>query len=450
MSHHSPNARRAFAVEVVDRLRSAGYHALWAGGCVRDELLGKLPSDFDVATSATPDQVQALFGPRRTIPVGASFGVVSVLGPHDAGQLDVATFRSDAGYSDGRHPDSVTFSNAEHDAQRRDFTINGLFFDPLAEEVIDYVGGLEDLRKGVIRAIGDPQARIAEDKLRMLRAVRFSANLGFSLDAETLAAVQQNAHELVIVAAERIAAEMRKMLTHPNRVRAIRLLQLSGLVSVVFPELEALHAGEEFGADEAKDAIASPVPIDDAVRSSPWKRTLAVLGRLHHPSFPAALAALLHEISRDCLQAARIAGQVAERLKLTTDERERAQHALRHEAEIRRARSLPWPRIQRLLIAHGVDDVLTLAAAVAEVAGESPDDIAFCRHKLVQPPAILNPPPLLNGDDLIAMQIPRGPIFRLLLDAARDAQLEEKITSPEQARELARALWERKSSGAKK
>jgi tRNA nucleotidyltransferase/poly(A) polymerase len=166
-----PEDQRQFAVEVVRRLRAAGFAAYWAGGCVRDRLLGRVPKDYDVATDATPPQIRQVFGHRRTLAIGAAFGVITVVGPKAAGMVEVTTFRRDAAYSDGRHPDGVTFSSAEEDAQRRDFTINGLFFDPLAEEVIDFVGGQEDLRRGVIRAIGQAAERFAEDKLRMLRAV---------------------------------------------------------------------------------------------------------------------------------------------------------------------------------------------------------------------------------------------------------------------------------------
>src|SRR5437762_5960893 len=205
---------RQFAVDVVRRLRESGHQSLWAGGCVRDQLMGQLPKDYDVATDAVPDRVRDVFGRRRTLAIGASFGVITVLGPEGAGQIDVATFRRDADYSDGRHPDAVTFSDAEHDAQRRDFTINGLFYDPLAEQVIDYVAGQDDLQRRVIRAIGEPLRRIAEDKLRMLRAVRFAARFDFALDEATRAAIVQQAHELIIVSAERVAAELRMNLTH--------------------------------------------------------------------------------------------------------------------------------------------------------------------------------------------------------------------------------------------
>src|SRR4051795_13693089 len=177
-----PARQRAFALEIAQKLRSGGFEALWAGGCVRDELLGLTPKDYDVATSATPDQIRDLFGHRRTLPIGASFGVITVLGPPGAGQIEVATFRTDAQYSDGRHPDSVSFTDAEHDAQRRDFTINGLFYDPVAKQVVDYVGGQDDLKAHIIRAIGVPRLRLREDKLRMLRAVRFAAAFNFTID----------------------------------------------------------------------------------------------------------------------------------------------------------------------------------------------------------------------------------------------------------------------------
>ncbi|MGH7200793.1 MAG: CCA tRNA nucleotidyltransferase, partial [Planctomycetaceae bacterium] len=204
------NPQHEFALEVVRRLREAGHQALWAGGCVRDLLLGREPQDYDVATDAVPETVRDLFGRRRTLAVGASFGVIIVRGPQS--EVEVATFRTDLGYSDGRRPDAVAFSTPQEDAQRRDFTINGMFYDPIAERIIDYVGGEEDLKRRIIRAIGRPEDRMAEDKLRMLRAVRFAARFDFAIDPATLTAIQQQARELVIVSAERIAAEMRHIL----------------------------------------------------------------------------------------------------------------------------------------------------------------------------------------------------------------------------------------------
>jgi len=216
-----PDAARDFAVDTVRRLTRAGYVALFAGGCVRDELLGQVPKDFDVATDARPEAVRAVFGPRRTLAIGAAFGVVERIGGPVTGHVQIATFRSDGTYSDGRRPDSVVFSSPREDALRRDFTINGMFLDPTTGEVLDFVGGRDDLAAGVIRAIGSPRDRIAEDKLRMLRAPRFAARYGFALDGATADAIREDPAGLGQVSPERIADEMRKMLAHPSRTAAV-------------------------------------------------------------------------------------------------------------------------------------------------------------------------------------------------------------------------------------
>ena len=227
--------QRVFAREIVEKLRAHGFEALWAGGCVRDELLGIRPKDYDVATSATPDQIRDVFGRRRTLEIGAAFGVITVLGPRAAGQIEVATFRTDATYSDGRHPDSVSFTDAEHDAQRRDFTINGLFFDPLTDRVVDYVGGQADLNARIVRAIGSPRLRFSEDRLRMLRAVRFAATFAFTIEPETLRAIQEMAVDVTRVSPERIGMEIRRMLLDPNRAVALELLRETKLLPHVLP-----------------------------------------------------------------------------------------------------------------------------------------------------------------------------------------------------------------------
>ena len=221
--------QRRFAADVVRRLRAAGFEAYWAGGCVRDQLLGRTPKDYDVATSATPEQIRTLFGRRRTLAIGAAFGVISVIGPKPAGMVEVTTFRRDAAYSDGRHPDSVTFSSAEEDASRRDFTINGLFYDPVEQRVIDFVGGQKDLAERHVRAIGCARDRFAEDKLRMLRAVRFAAAFDFTLDDEARAAIAEMAAEIHVVSPERIAMEMRRLLADSSRAAGVRLLLETGL-----------------------------------------------------------------------------------------------------------------------------------------------------------------------------------------------------------------------------
>src|SRR3954470_1300955 len=328
--------QREFALDVSRKLREAGFDALWAGGCVRDELLGLTPKDYDVATSATPDQIRDLFGHRRTLPIGVSFGVVTVLGPREAGQIEVATFRTDAAYSDGRHPDSVTFTTAEHDAERRDFTINGLFYDPVAEQVVDYVGGQEDLKGGILRAIGDPRLRLSEDKLRMLRAVRFAAAFNFAIELKTLAAIQEMAPDINSVSAERIGMEIRRMLTASNRAVALALLRESNLLAHVLPEV----------ANYSPDA------------GSEISRILAALPQ---PSISLALAALLLAAPNSPL----LAASVGRRLRYTKKEAERSAWLVENRPLIAQAHQLAWPKLQRLLTHEGARELVTLQGALA-------------------------------------------------------------------------------------
>lgn len=409
------DAPREFAVEVVRKLRAAGFQSLWAGGCVRDQLLGREPKDYDVATSARPEQVREVFGHRKTLAIGASFGVITVLGPKPVGQLDVATFRRDAAYSDGRHPDSVTFSDPEEDARRRDFTINGLFFDPLAEQVIDYVGGQADLKAGVIRAIGAAQDRIAEDKLRMLRAVRFAATFGFEIELATMTAIQQQASELVIVSAERIAAELRRMLTLGRRRLAIELLDRAGLLEVIFPEMRGILASD-------------------------WEQTLAIVEALPSPTFPQSLAALLRPLASSPPDLAILADTACRRLKLSAEESGQVLRLLRDEPQLRRASQLTWPALQRLIVADHAEPSLRFATAVARVVDGQTCEIDACRRMLELPSALLNPPPLISGNDLKEIGLAPGPKFRAILDQVRDAQLNSLINTRNEAVSLAEKL----------
>jgi tRNA nucleotidyltransferase/poly(A) polymerase len=395
----APSAQRAFALEIVRKLRAAGFEALWAGGCVRDELLGLAPKDYDVATSATPDQIRDLFGRRRTLPIGAAFGVVTVLGPRAAGQIEVATFRTDAAYSDGRHPDSVTFTDAQHDAQRRDFTINGLFFDPIANQIVDYVDGQADIERRVIRAIGDPRLRLREDKLRMLRAVRFAAMFDFQIETDTLHAIQEMAADINTVSAERIGMEIRRMLLDPRRAVAIRLLRESDLLAHVLPEVAQLS--------------------DDM-----WNRTLSRLQRLEEPTLSLALAALL--LSCDGADI----GAVGRRLRYTNKEIDRADWLVKNLMTMSHAPSVPWPKLQRLLVHDGAAEIVALLETITE-----PDDaaLAYCRERLALPAERLNPPPLVDGADLIRHGLTPGPEFSALLEQVRDAQLGGQIATKDEA-----------------
>jgi poly(A) polymerase len=401
--------KRQFAVDVVRRLRRAGFVAYWAGGCVRDRLLGRTAKDYDVATDATPPQIREVFGHRRTIALGAAFGVMTVLGPRSAGQIEVATFRQDADTSDGRRPDHVTFSSPEKDASRRDFTINGLFYDPVEDRVLDFVGGRRDLAARTIRAIGDPRARFREDKLRLIRAVRFAAAFAFDIEPSTFAAIGEMAAEVTVVSAERIAAELQRMLTDRNRARAVRLLAETGLLTAVLPECRPQR----------------PAALSDDER---WETTPAVLERLVEPDFPLAMAALLHRHAD-----ARTAEAVCRRLRLSNLHIERTAWLAAQLAVVADARAKRWSELQPTLVHPGAGELLALAEARAGLGLGAWDDVRHCRAMLDRPPELVNPPPLLDGNDLIAHGVARGPEFRRLLQSVRDAQLDGAVDTREEA-----------------
>ncbi len=409
-----PEKQRRFAVDIVRKLRAVEFEAYWAGGCVRDQLLGREPHDYDVATNAEPPEIRNLFGKRRTLPIGAAFGVITVLGPRDAGQIEVATFRRDARYSDGRHPDSVTFSTAQEDATRRDFTINGLFFDPIEKRIIDFVDGRKDLKRQIIRAIGQPRERFTEDKLRMLRAVRFTATLDFSLDEKTLAAIREMAPEISVVSAERIAGEMERMLVDQNRATALRLLLESGLAAVVLPEI---------------------VPSD-----GDHAKITAVIERLSEPSFPLALAALLYQRT-DSQGAIGVCG----RWRMSNSHTDRVGWLLDRCGSIAAAGEMKWSALQKILIADGAEELLALEEAIALAGSESTEDVDYCRSLLERPREELDPPPLLTGDDLLEHGVPAGPKYRLLLDETRNSQLDELIHTKAEALELVDRLIEKEN-----
>ncbi|MEM6654639.1 MAG: CCA tRNA nucleotidyltransferase [Planctomycetota bacterium] len=405
MANDTDSPQRAFAEQVVARLREAGHEALFAGGCVRDELLGRTPKDYDVATAALPDQVREVFGKRQTLAIGAAFGVITVLGPRSmrkdgAGQIEVATFRTDGDYSDGRRPDGVAFADAEHDARRRDFTINGLFYDPQRGEVIDYVGGQADLAAGVVRAIGDAEQRFAEDKLRMLRAVRFAATLGFEIDPATADAIRRHADELSVVSAERIGAEVRRMLVDASRVRAIDLLQTVGLRCLILPDLEKVN-GEQF------------------------KQSMARLANLEVPSLGLAIAALLFELA-----VAEDAIAMARRLRLPNRDGEHAAWLIDSVGRIGAIERGAWSAVQPVIAHDGAEDAIALHEAI--VGGPDAASRA-CRAKLRLPREQLDPPPLLTGGDLKTHGLAPGPNFSAWLTIVRAAQLDGEISTKAEA-----------------
>lgn len=406
MAARDPEKQREFAVWVVRKLRERGYIAYWAGGCVRDQLLGRVPKDYDVATNATPDEVRQVFGFKRTLAVGAAFGVITVNGPSGAGQIEVATFRTDSTYRDGRHPESVSFSSPEEDAKRRDFTINGLYYDPIEDRVVDYVGGVEDIKRRLVRAIGDPRQRFEEDKLRMLRAIRFVAELEFDLDVVTYDAIQEMAPQIMQVSRERILMELERLLTAPGRMEGVRLLRESGLWHVILPEMD---------------------PGNDAAEQQ-WKANLEILDKLKKPNFPLAFTAL----ARGLIEPARVTS-LCRRLRMANHQSDKIRWLLENEKSLDGAETKRWSEVQPILVSPHVEDLLKLVEARLEVEHRPSESVTWCRERLRWPREQLDPPPLIRGDDLLATGMVQGPMYREILEQVRKAQLDGIVTNREEA-----------------
>jgi poly(A) polymerase len=435
---------REFALSVVRRLQEQGFLALWAGGCVRDEILGIIPKDYDVATDARPERVQELF--RRTIAVGAAFGVIEVIGPKQEWgypTVEVATFRTDVSYEDGRHPTKVVFSTPEEDARRRDFTINGMFLDPIKEQVLDFVGGRADLDARILRAIGEPRHRFAEDKLRMLRGVRMATRFDLMIDPATEAAIREMADEITVVSAERIAEELRMFLPHPRRAHAMSIFFDLGLAEPIMPELVPMK-GLPQGRPHA--------PTGDL-----WEHVLKVLDALGpETTFPIAMAALLHDVGKPRTVGrtedrytfyghehvgARMAEVIGRRLKLSNDERERIVWLVEKHQILADAKQMRPSKLKTLLAHPGIRDLLSLHRADALASGRSTEQVEYCEFLLtLWPRDVLDPPPLITGHDLTKLGYTPGPQFKVWLDAIREAQLDGTIRTREDAIELIERL----------
>ncbi len=412
-------------------LRDAGHIAYFAGGCVRDELLGLVPSDYDIATDATPDSIAHLF--PRSSHVGAAFGVMLVHPPGRASKevIEVATFRTDASYSDRRRPDSVTFSTPEADAQRRDFTVNALYLDPFETpragegplpagwgtsgggRVIDFVGGLADLRARTLRAVGVPAQRLAEDHLRALRAVRLSAKLSFQIDEATAGAIREHAAELKGVSRERVGDELRLMFAHPSRASAAATLQALALTGPVL--MDATGRWTAPGGFGVLGGLATPVPFGVAVAA--WGLDLGVDWRQHaiHSEFTDAARRALCLSNEERMQVA----QSLSGLSFMQSDQEWAAWSV--------------ARQKRFAVSEACEAGLLLLSVV------NPSAAARVRARiadLAQTPAGLAPAPILTGDHLVASGYTPGPKFKALLDAVYDAQLEGRVTNLETAREL--------------
>jgi putative nucleotidyltransferase with HDIG domain len=439
------SARQQAATQIVERLRAAGYAAYFAGGCVRDLLLGREPSDFDVATSAKPEQVLAMF--PRTFAVGAQFGVVLVADSYDLAEIltEVATFRSDGAYSDGRRPDSVRYTDsAEQDVLRRDFTINGMLLDPerlrisrsLSESVLDFVGGREDLQNGIIRAIGDPEQRFAEDKLRMLRAVRFASRFGFAIEDNTLRAIREAAPEIDQVSRERVREELTRMLTEGAARQAFELLESTGLLAQVLPEVARMRGVEQ--------------PPQYHPEGDVWIHTRMLLEQLP-PGCSATLAwgALLHDVGKpptfrrapDRIRfdghvevGVRMAEEICRRLRMSNNDTEQilalvANHMRFGDVEKMRASTL-----KRFFRLNLFDEHLALHRMDCMASHGDLSLYQFARqHYEAAEPEQIRPAPLITGDDLIALGYRPGPEFRHMLNLVEDGQLEGTLHSREEA-----------------
>ena len=423
----APLQDRDDALAVVRRLREAGHLAYFAGGCVRDQLLGLTPKDYDVATDAPPTRVRELF--TKTDAVGAAFGVILVR--RRRSMIEVATFRTDGSYADGRRPTEVTFATAEEDAKRRDFTINGLFFDPLDGRVIDYVGGQNDLKNKVLRAIGDPGQRFAEDHLRLLRAVRFAARFGFAIDPLTADAIGRHADRLKQISPERIADELRRMLSPPTRAAAWEMLWRFSLLQVVFRHLPEKPAGPEATLSDTgplfprlAPGVVVPFPLALAALALCYRSAGAPLNRSMLLERPEA---------RRSVQACRTA------LRISNEEAEVMEGVLHLSplllvdppsvATMKRFLAAPTSHWARVLL----DALLQADARQAR--------IAWLRDQFARLEAgDVAPKPLITGDDLKSAGLSPGPAFKRVLDEVYDAQLEGRVVTKEQALEMGLGL----------
>lgn len=419
------------AVSIVRTLRDAGHEAYLVGGCVRDLLRGVPPKDYDVATNATPDDVQRLF--PKTVPVGAQFGVILVL-LGDA-QYEVATFRTDEGYADGRHPDRVVFSTAPEDARRRDFTINGLFWDPVKRTVLDYVEGQADLKRRCLRAIGDPARRFEEDKLRMLRAVRFAATLDFKLEPQTWAAVRAHAREIEVVSQERIRDELVKLFTGPHRSRGLDLLDESGLLAILLPEVAATKGVQQ--------------PPEFHPEGDVYVHTRMLLDLLKTPTPTLAIAALLHDVGkpptfqiRERIRfdghdrvGAQMAQAICLRLRFSNEQTEQIVSSVGNHMRFKDVQRMRVSTLKRMLRQPNFSEELELHRADCLASHGQLDNWKFLRRKLKEfsAPQALKPTPLLTGRDLLALGYPEGPVIGQILRLIEEQQLEGTITTQGEA-----------------
>lgn len=419
------------AIHIVRRLREAGHQAYFAGGCVRDRLLGRQPADYDIATDATPESTQDIF--PHTLPVGSKFGSVIVVLEGDP--FAVTTFRFDGPYLDGRHPVHVRYGALEEDVRRRDFTINSMMYDPVDHRVIDLVNGREDLRKGVVRAVGDPHERFSEDRLRMVRAVRLASGLGFAIDGPTLAAIRSHAPTVTRVAWERIGVEVTRTLMEGGARRGFELLDETGLLDVVLPEIAAMK-----GVDQTPDHH----PEGDV-----FVHTLTLLGHLRRPSETLAYGCLLHDVAKPACrqtagdrvtfhghpeQGAAMATKILRRLKRSRATADRVAYLVRCHLRHTQAPKMRLSTLKRFLGEDGIEELLELCRIDALSSSGDLRYYDFCQRRLAElGQDEVSPEPLLRGRDLIRLGYAPGPSFSVMLGAVEEAHLDGVIRTREQA-----------------
>src|SRR5213593_1155854 len=430
-----PSSMEEAARKVAARLREDSYIAYFAGGCVRDMVRGLAPKDYDIATDARPEVVQKLF--QRTYAVGAHFGVIIVL--ENDFQFEVATFRSDEAYIDGRHPTAVHFSSPEEDARRRDFTINGMFYDPVAEEVIDLVGGRADIAAKLVRAIGDPAQRFAEDRLRMLRAVRFATVLDYEIDKQTWDALMGNASSINQISAERIRDELVRIFMSPSRVRGWDLLDSSGLMCAILPELEAMKG------------VLQPEQFHP--EGDVFVHTRLMLQLLpEEVSAPLVLAVLFHDVAKPVTATVDETGRIRfnehdrigaamtesimERLRFSRAEIDATVEMVKQHMVFKDGPKMRVAKLKRFMARPTFEDELELHRVDCAGSHAMLDNYEFLQRKkeeFANEPII--PPPLVRGDDLIALGLKPGPKFREILEAVETRQLEGTLRTREEALE---------------
>jgi putative nucleotidyltransferase with HDIG domain len=437
---------RIVATQIVRRLRNRGFTSYFAGGCVRDNLRGVAPKDIDIVTSALPEDIQSIFS--KTIPVGIQFGVVRVL--EGGFEFEVATFRSDGHYSDGRHPDTVAFSSPEEDAKRRDFTVNGLFYDPIENQVIDYVGGKTDLKARLLKAIGNPNERFDEDKLRLLRTIRFAAVLDFDIDSQTWEAVKARAQDIHRVSPERIREELLKMFSDPHRVRAFDLLDSSGLLAELLPEVATLKGCEQ---------PAQFHPEGDVFVHT--RKMLTLLG----PEADGLLvfSVLLHDIGKPPTQTfdpinqrirfnghdrvgAQMAEKIMNRLRFSREATDTVVEAVQNHMIFKDVQEMRPAKLRRFMARSHFDLEIELHRVDCASSHGDLGNLDFLKAKQAEFAAEpLIPPPLIRGSDLITLGLTPGPIFGEILEGIQTAQLESTIHTKDEALKMVEALrskWE--------